>query len=92
MPEFIQEVGDFKSFVKDYQCSVSGRLIGLAKMHLFRFYKDNDGIPVMNFKRSVVDSQWLPSNKPSLPLWNRDLNEKTMLPPGYPKPVPFKPM
>ena len=92
MPKFIQEVGDFKSFVKDYQCSGSGRLIGLGEMHLFRFYVDNDGIPVMNFKRSAVDSQWLPSNKPSLPLWKKDLNEKTMLPPGCPKPVPFKPM
>ena len=92
MPEFIQEVGDFKSFVKDYQCSGSGRLIGLEEMYLFRFYVDNDGILVMNFKRSAVDSQWLPSHKPSLPLWKRDINEKTMLPPGCLKPVPFKPM
>jgi hypothetical protein len=31
MPEFIQEVGDFKSFVKDYQCDGRERLIGLGR-------------------------------------------------------------
>ena len=68
MLEFIQEVGDFKSFVKDYQCSGSARLIGLREMHLLRFYVDSDGIPIMNFKMSAVDSKWLLSDKSSLPL------------------------
>ena len=65
LPEFIQEVGDFKSFVKGYLCSGATRLIGLGEMHLFRFYVESDGNPVMKYKKSAVDSSWLPSETSS---------------------------
>ena len=63
--EFIQEVGDFKSFVKGYLCSGATRLIGLEEMHLFKFYVESDGNPVMKYKKSAVDSSWLPSETSS---------------------------
>ena len=54
MPEFIQEVADFKSFIHGYQSRGAARLIGLGEMHLFKFYVDNDGWPVMRYKKSAV--------------------------------------
>ena len=64
MPEFIQEVADFKSFIHGYQNSSLARLIGLGEMHLFKFYVDDDGWLVMRYKKSAVDAQWLPLNRP----------------------------
>jgi len=61
-------------------------------MHHFKFYVDVDGVPVMRYKKSIVDSQWLPTDKPSLCLWKQDSNGRPMLPSGCLKPVPFKPM
>ena len=51
MPEFIQEVADFKSFIFGYQSSGAACLIGLGEMHLFKFYMDDDGWPVMRYKK-----------------------------------------
>ena len=89
MPEFIQEVANFKSC---YQRSGAAHLIGLGEMHLFKFYVDNNGWPVMRYKKSAVDAQWQPLNRPPVRLWvaNGDGNPK--LPQGSPRPVPFKPM
>ena len=64
MPEFIQEVVNFKSFIHGYQSSGATRLIGLGEIHLFKFYVDDDGWPVMRYKKSTVDVQWQPLNRP----------------------------
>ena len=64
MPQFIQEVADFKSFIHGYQSSGATRLIGLGEMHLFKFYVDDDGWPVMRYMKSTVDAQWQPLNRP----------------------------
>ena len=69
MPEFIQEVADFKSFIYGYQSSGATRLIGLGEMHLFKFYVNDDGWPVMRYKKSAVDVQWQPLNRPHVLLW-----------------------
>ena len=92
LPEFIQEVGDFKSFVKGFLCSGTSHIIGLGEMHLFKFYVDGDGVPVMKFKKSAVDSKWLPTDMPSQCVWKKDLRGRPMFPTGYPKPTPFKPV
>ena len=64
MPEFIQEVVDFKSFIHGYQSSGATSLIGLEEMHLFKFYGNNDGWLVMRYKKSTVDAQWQSLNRP----------------------------
>ena len=43
IPEFIQEIADFKSFVKGYIRDGPGKLIGIGDMHLFKFYVDDEG-------------------------------------------------
>ena len=60
MLEVIQEVADFKSFIKGYQSSGAARLIGLSEMHLFKFYVDTIDVPIMKYKKSAIDAQWLP--------------------------------
>ena len=92
MPEFIQEVADFKSFIHGYQSSGATRLIGLGEMHLFKFYVDDDGWPVMRYKKSAIDAQWQPLNRPPVRLWVANGDGGPKLPQGSPRPVPFKPM
>ena len=89
MPEFIQEVGDFKSFVKEYIRDSPPKLIGLGDMHLFKFFVDDKGWPVMLYKESAVDLHWLPCNKPHVRLWKANANNRPRIPRGIPKPVPF---
>ena len=66
MPEFIQEVTDFKSFVNGYIKDGPTKLIGLGDMHLFKFYMNNKGSPVIQLKKSIVDLHWLTYNKPPI--------------------------
>jgi hypothetical protein len=92
MPKVIQEVADFKSFIQGYQSSRAAHLIGLGEMHLFKFYVDINDVPIMKYKKSVVNVQWLPQNRPPVRLWKVDTDGRPKLPVGYPKLVPFKPM
>jgi hypothetical protein len=88
--EFVQEVADFKSFIQGYLCDGPLRLIGLRDIHLFKFYVDEEGWPVIRYKESATDTTWLPHNKPALCLWKVDTDGKLMIPTGNPNPVPFK--
>jgi hypothetical protein len=90
MPEIVQEVGDFKSFIKGYQCDGVAKLIGLGKMHLFKFYVDSLGWLIMWWKKSAVDSLWQPHNSSPIRLWNADQDGRPMLLQGSPAPVHFK--
>ena len=52
--ELVQEVADFKKFRQGYEYDGANKLIGLGKMHLFKFYVeetgDDMGWPVMQYK------------------------------------------
>jgi len=61
-------------------------------MHLLKFYVDNDGVPIMKYKKSTVDPKWLPFDRPSQCLWKKDHYGQPMLPLSCLKPTPFKPM
>lgn len=90
MPEFIQEVADFKSFIRGYFCDGAAELIGLGDIHLFKFYVDEEGWPVMRYKESAIDTHWLPRNKPPRRLWKADEDGNPKIPSGVPMPVPYK--
>ena len=64
MPEFIQEVADFKSFIHGCQSSGATHLIGLGEMHLFKFYVDDDGWPVMRYINQLLMRNGNPSTEP----------------------------
>ena len=90
MPEFVQEVADFKSFVQGSIRDGADRLVGLGDMHLFKFYVDEEGWPVMRFKELAIHLHWLSRNKPGIHLWKEDADGKPMIPSGLPNPVPFR--
>ena len=90
MPEFVQEIVDFKSFIQGYICDGVDRLVGLGEMHLFKFYIDEEWWPVMRFKELEVHAHWLPRDKPTIRLWKEDADGKPMIPCGLPNPVPFR--
>jgi hypothetical protein len=86
IPEFVHEVADFKSFIQGCLCDGPSRLIGLEDIHLFKFYVDEEGWPVMRYKESATDTTWLPRNKQALYLWKTDTDGKPMIPTGNPNP------
>ena len=90
MPEFIQEVVDFKSFVKGYIRDGPAKLIGLRDMHLFKFFMDDKGWSLMLYKESTVDLHWLPCNKPPDHLWKAYANNRPRISRRISKPVSFR--
>ena len=90
MPEFVQEVADFKFFVQGSIRDGADRLVGLGGMHLFKFYVDEEGWLVMRFKELAIHSHWLPRDKPGIRLWKEDADGKPMIPSRVPNPVPFR--
>jgi hypothetical protein len=51
MPHVVQEVADFKSFVKSYALPLEG----MKDMYIFRFFVDRAGWPVFQYKASATD-------------------------------------
>jgi hypothetical protein len=54
IPEVVQEVVDFKKYVKDFHHNGVNALTGLSEMHIFKFFVEADGDdrgwPVMRYK------------------------------------------
>jgi hypothetical protein len=61
IPELVQEVADFKSYVRDFH---HDKLFGLGEMYLFKFYVEEDGEdrgwPVMRYKVLRISSLHYP--------------------------------
>jgi len=43
IPEFIQEVANFKSYLKDFQHDDVNKIVELGDKHLFKFYVEDSG-------------------------------------------------
>jgi hypothetical protein len=86
MPHVMQEVADFKSFVKSYALPLEG----MKDMHIFRFFIDRAGWPVFQYKASATDPNWLPRGSLHR-MWRADSNRSLVtlvgnlrtFPPGY---------
>ena len=65
IPELVQEVANFKSYVQDFYHDGTNKLSGLGNMHLFKFYVKEDGEdrgwPVMRYKVLHISSLDYPS-------------------------------
>jgi hypothetical protein len=59
IPGLIEEVPNFKEFVKPYIIS-DGTLIGHTKGRQFLFYRGENGNPLMQYKLRCRDEKWLP--------------------------------
>jgi hypothetical protein len=64
IPELVQEVADFKSYVWDFHHDSTNKLSGLGEMHLFKFYVEEDGEdrgwPVMRYKVLHISTLYYP--------------------------------
>jgi len=72
IPQVIQEILDFKSWVNGYLNNGPYVLVGHTKMHLFWFFVDEVGWPVMQSKVSPTDVLWSPKDGPTIVLWKVD--------------------
>jgi hypothetical protein len=77
MPHVVQEVADFKSFVKSYALPLEG----MKDMHIFRFFVDRAGWPVFQYKASATDPDWLLRGSPHR-MWEADLDGNPITPVG----------
>jgi hypothetical protein len=55
-----EEVPNFKAFVDGYLCFVNDPLQSHTNAQLFKFYKDGNRWPMMQYKLCCTDSDWLP--------------------------------
>ena len=91
IPHTIEEVPDFKAFIKLYIQSGAHRLIKHTKAQQFRFYMRSDGVPAMQYNLLCTTQDWSPPE--CLFMWRVDADGKTMLPDREPrpcKPIPMK--
>ena len=90
IPEMIQEVCDFKAYLDGFQHEGKSKIVGLADMHLFRFYVDDQGWPVMRYKKRSTDQSWLPPGKP-VRMWRQKEDGTPLVPIKVePDPVRFR--
>ena len=60
IPHLIEEVSNFKTFVDGYLYSSNDTLLAHTNAQQFKFYKDDNGWPLMQYKLWCIDSDWLP--------------------------------
>ena len=60
IPHLIEEVPDFKKFVEGYLCTGRDALAGHTNAQQFKFYRNGNGWPLMQYKLLCTDNQWLP--------------------------------
>jgi hypothetical protein len=90
IPHMIEEVPDFKAFIKPYMLKGKNRLVGHTKTQQFRFYIRDDGLPAMQFKLLYTSPNWTPDD--GILVWRKDIDGKCVLPGGDPKPCKPDPM
>jgi hypothetical protein len=88
IPGLIEEVPDFKEFVKPYISDDT--LIGHTKGRQVLFYKGENRNPLMQYKLRCTDEKWLPVE--GIQLWKVDSQGMASLPSGVPKAVMPCPM
>jgi hypothetical protein len=88
IPDLIEEVPDFKEFVKPYISDDT--LIGHTKGRQFLFYRRENGNPLMQYKLQCIDEKWLPEE--GIQLWKVDSGGLVQIPTRVPKAVMLHPM
>ena len=93
IPHLIEEIPDFKGYIKDYIASREEILVGHSEGQQFKFYKHDNGWPMMQYKMLCSDNEWLPSTNGGIKLWKEDANTGLpLLPTGEMKPLAPIPM
>ena len=85
IPHLIEEVPNFKGFVEGYLCTGNDALQGHTNAQQFKFYKDSNGWPLMQYKILCTDSDWLPKEGGGIRLWKETADGRPMVPSGQPR-------
>ena len=56
----IEEVPNFKGFIDSCICKKSKALKGHTTSQMFKFYRNPNGWPLVQYKRYYTDAKWLP--------------------------------
>ncbi len=67
-------------------------LVGHIDMHMFNFFVDSLGWPLMQCKFSPTNLMWSPIHGPLIRLWKANLNNSLKLPIGVPSLVLYCPI
>ena len=88
IPHLIEEVPDFKRFVEGYLLTGDEALSGHSQAQQFKFYKDSNGWPMMQYKIICTDDDWLPKEGGGIKLWKETEGGRPFMPTGIPQPLP----
>jgi hypothetical protein len=83
----IEEVLNFKAFVDGYLCSGNDALQGHTNAQQFKFYKDDNSWPLMQYKLWCTNSDWLPKENGGIRLWQETADGRPKVPSGSPVPL-----
>jgi hypothetical protein len=85
IPHLIEEVPDFKGFIDTFICKKGEALQGYIAAQAFKFYKNPNGWPLIQYKHYYTDVEWLPKEGGGIRLWREDNEGKPILPTGEPR-------
>ena len=80
----IEEVPNFKGFVEGFFCIGNDALEGHTNEQQFKFFKDGNGWPMMQYKLFCIDSEWLPRENGGIWLWQEIIDGCPKVPSGSP--------
>jgi hypothetical protein len=87
IPHLIEEVSNFKAFVDGFLCIGNDALQGHTNAQQFKFYKDSNGWPMIQYKLWCTDSDWLPKENGGISLWQETADDSPKVPSGSPIPL-----
>ena len=87
IPHLIEEVPDFKKFVEGYLCTGHDALAGHTNAKQFKFYRNCNGWPLMQYKLLCTNNEWLPKEGGGIRLWKETEDGSPKVPSGDSMPL-----
>ena len=84
IPHLIEDVPDFKNLVEGYLCTGHDALAGHTYAQQFKFYRNGNGWPLMQYKLLCTDNEWLPKKGGGIRLWKETEDGSPKVPCGDP--------
>jgi hypothetical protein len=84
IPHLIEEVPDFKGFINSFICKKGEALEGHTTAQAFKFYKNPNGWPLMQYMHYCTNAEWLLKEGGGIRLWREDNEGKPILSTGEP--------
>ena len=85
IPHLIEEVLDFKKFEEGYLCSRHDALTRHTNAQQFKFYRNANSWPLMQYKLLCTNNEWLPKEGGGIWLWKQTKDRSLKVTLGDPK-------